>query len=159
MGFGGLALVVTLGLAVGASANDEPRARALLVDEAPILDGVLDDPIWQKAEVISDFTQVEPIEGAPPSFRTEVRFLTNNESLFIAFRAFDPEPDKIVANLMGRDEFLFFDDNFTMVFDTFHDHRNGSPRPRSTSRAGWPRSRSPSEPSPSNPAATSGAST
>jgi hypothetical protein len=125
MGFGGLALVVTLGLAVGASANDEPRARALLVDEAPILDGVLDDPIWQKAEVISDFTQVEPIEGAPPSFRTEVRFLTNNESLFIAFRAFDPEPDKIVANLMGRDEFLFFDDNFTLVFDTFHDHRNG----------------------------------
>jgi hypothetical protein len=122
---GGLALVAALGLSMGAEASDEPRARAVLVDEAPILDGVLDDPIWQKAEVVSDFTQVVPIEGAPPSFRTEVRFLTNNESLFIAFRAFDPEPDKIIANLMGRDEFLFFDDNFTLVFDTFHDHRNG----------------------------------
>ena len=113
------------GLSPLARAADEPRARAAKVDNAPIIDAILDDPAWQQAEPISDFTQVEPVEGAPPSFRTEVRIVTNNESLFMSLRAFDPEPDKIVANMMGRGEFFLFDDNFTVVFDTFHDHRNG----------------------------------
>ena len=118
-------LVVAILLAVPAYANDAPRAHAVRVMEPPVIDGILDDPVWQQAEVVSEFTQVVPVEGAEPSYRTEVRFLTTDRSLFISFRAFDPDPDGIVANLMGRGEFFFFDDNFTLVLDTFHDHRNG----------------------------------
>ena len=72
----------------------------------------------------SNFTQVVPDEGGLPSFRTEVRFITDRGSLFISFRAYDPDPGEIVANLMERDSLLFFDDNFTIVLDTFHDKRN-----------------------------------
>ena len=101
------------------------HAYVALVSERPQLDGSLDDPVWQQAKVVDDFTQVVPNEGARPTFKTEVRFITDNESLFISFRAFDPEPSEIVANLMERDAFLFFDDHFTIVLDTFHDRRNG----------------------------------
>ncbi len=118
-------LLVALALAVPARAEPPPRATVAFVTERPEIDGALDDPVWRQATVVDDFTQVEPAEGAPPTFRTEVRFVSDTDSLFIAFRAYDPDPGAIVANLMARDEFLFFDDNFTLILDTFHDRRNG----------------------------------
>ncbi|MEZ4279048.1 MAG: DUF5916 domain-containing protein [Myxococcota bacterium] len=113
------------GLAHAAAFGTVPTVHAVLVEEAPVIDGVLDDPIWQRAEVITDLTQVEPVQGAPPSFRTEVRILTDGDTLFVSVHAFDPEPDKIVANRMARSELFFYDDNFGINLDTFHDHRSG----------------------------------
>jgi hypothetical protein len=118
-------LLLSLMLPTTLYAADAPRARAVRVMERPVIDGILDDAVWEQAEVIDQFTQVEPVLGDEPSHRTEVRFLTDDRSLFIYMRAYDDEPEKIVANLMGRGEFFFFDDSFTMVLDTFHDHRNG----------------------------------
>lgn len=102
-----------------------PTVHAVLVEEAPIIDAELDDPVWQKAEVITDLTQVEPLQGAPPTFRTEIRILTDGDTLFVSIHAFDPEPDKIVANRMARSELFFYDDYFSINLDTFHDHRSG----------------------------------
>lgn len=118
-------LLLTLALAIPGNAESAPRANVAFVTERPEIDGVLDDPVWRQAEVVDDFTQVEPVEGAAPSYRTEVRFVSDRNSLYIAFRGYDPDPGGIVANLMARDAFLFFDDNFTFVLDTFHDKRNG----------------------------------
>ena len=119
---------LTLGAAVATAAGnggETPRAYVTFVEQGPELDGVLDDPVWQRAEPITEFTQVEPVQLGPPSYPTEVRFLSDRDSLYISFRGYDPHPDQIVANLMERDAFLFFDDNFTIVLDTFHDKRNG----------------------------------
>lgn len=102
-----------------------PQARAVFVDEAPILDGKLDDAVWEKAEVITDLTQAEPKMGAPQSFRTEIRILTDGDTLFVSIHAFDPQPDKIVANRMARSELFYYDDFFSINLDTFHDHRSG----------------------------------
>ena len=102
-----------------------PRANAVFVDEAPTIDGVLDDAIWEKAEVITELTQVEPVFCAPGSFRTEIKILTDGESLFFSIRAYDPEPDKIVANRMARTELFFYDDSFNILLDTFLDRQNG----------------------------------
>jgi hypothetical protein len=118
----------TIALAEQASAVElgvAPTVHAVLVEEAPIIDAELDDPVWQKAELITDLTQVEPLQGAPPSFRTEIRIITDGDTLFISIHAFDPEPDKIVANRMARSELFFYDDYFSINLDTFHDHRSG----------------------------------
>ena len=37
-------------------------AVAVLVDEAPVLDGVLDEAVWAEADPITDFLQLEPVE-------------------------------------------------------------------------------------------------
>ena len=62
-----------------ASALQESRqlyeVAAVRVDEAPVLDGVLDDAVWQRASVIDQFVQQEPEEGAPATERTEVLIL------------------------------------------------------------------------------------
>ena len=105
--------------------EEQPRANAVFVDEGPTIDGVLDDPIWEKAEVITQMTQVVPNLGAPPLFPTEVRILTDGDTLFISLRLFDPEPEKIVANRMERSEILFWDDHISIALDTFHDRRTG----------------------------------
>jgi len=102
-----------------------PRVRAVLVEEPPIVDAELDDPAWQQAELVTDLTQVEPKQGAPPSFRTEIRIVTDGDTLFVAMRAYDPDPDAIVVNRMARSEMFFYDDNFNVNLDTFHDHRSG----------------------------------
>ena len=105
--------------------NAGPRAFAVYVDEAPLIDGDLSDPVWDKARVIDEFTQVEPKTGAAPSYRTETRVLTDGDTLFVSFRAYDPEPEKIVANRMARTETFFYDDGFNVLLDTFHDRQNG----------------------------------
>ena len=102
-----------------------PVARAVFVTEAPIIDGVLDEAVWQESNVITDLTQVVPVFCSDPDFRTEIRILTDGDFLYFSMRAYDPEPDKIVANRMARSEVFFYDDGFNMVLDTFHDRQNG----------------------------------
>ena len=102
-----------------------PVANAVFVEAGPTIDGVLDDPVWERAEVIREFTQVEPINCTAGRFRSEIRILTDGETLFFSLRAYDPEPDKIVANRMARNEIFFYDDGFNILLDTFLDRQNG----------------------------------
>lgn len=102
-----------------------PVARAVFVEEGPEIDGQLDDAVWEKAEVITELTQVQPVFCVDPDFKTEIRILTDGESLFFSMRAYDPEPSKIVANRMARSEVFFYDDGFNMQLDTFNDRQNG----------------------------------
>jgi hypothetical protein len=57
-------------------------AEAVRVDDAPKLDGTLDDPLWQSAKVITDFRQQEPNEGEPATERTEVRILYTRHAVY-----------------------------------------------------------------------------
>ncbi|MAG32649.1 MAG: hypothetical protein CL908_17330 [Deltaproteobacteria bacterium] len=120
-----VAALLTPNPASAVPVGETPIANAVLVEEGPTIDGVLDDAIWEKAEVITDLTMVEPTAGAPPSFRSEIRILTDGKTLYFSLRAYDPEPDKIVANRMARTEMFFYDDGFNMLLDTFHDRRSG----------------------------------
>ncbi len=88
------------------------------------LDGRVDEQIWSTAVAISDFTQQEPVEGARPSERTEVRVLFDQDNLYIAAVIYD-DPDGIMAFQRQRDAFLFTDDVFAFVLDTFLDGRTG----------------------------------
>ena len=92
---------------------------------APNVDGVMDEPVWSDAAVISNFTQVRPREGAQPSEKTEVRLLYDSDHLYLGVRAHDSEPGKIIARQMQRDVNLRSEDRIRFTLDTFHDRRNG----------------------------------
>lgn len=102
-----------------------PVAKILKIDEAPVLDGVLDEAVWALAPVIDAFTQVEPVAGAEPSQRTEVRLLYDEDFLYVGVDCFDDDPGAIIAQEMQRDAGLDSGDNFSFVIDTFNDQRNG----------------------------------
>jgi hypothetical protein len=105
--------------------SNVPYLRLLPTSVPPLVDGVLDDFCWQNAPVISEFTQVEPTEGAAPTERTEVRVRYDQDHLYIAVRCYDTEPGKIVATQMQRDADLGSDDTITVTFDTFGRKRAG----------------------------------
>ena len=113
-----------------ASALQESRelykVPAVRVDEGPVLDGVLDDAVWQRASVIDEFVQQEPEEGAPATERTEVRILYDAENLYVGVRAYDSDPNGIISTEMRRDSNRILDeDSFQIILDTFNDSRSG----------------------------------
>jgi len=87
----------------------------------PVVDGKLDDEIWQHAVKLKDFYQVQPGDNISPSKPTEVLLGYDSKFLYIAFRCFD-EPAKIRANIPKRDN-IWDDDYVGILFDTFNDQR------------------------------------
>jgi len=108
------------------SRGGEPyRVTAMPIVEAPDVDGRLDEGVWMLAEPITEFTQRNPVEGAPATQRTEIRVLYTPDVLFIGARMYDTEPDRLVITKMRRDSGLDGDDHLAVILDTFRDSRNG----------------------------------
>ncbi len=123
----GFAPALSVLLASAATADDAPWVFVTRLPDgvaAPELDGQLDDPAWQEANAIGPLTQVVPVEGGTPTERTEVRVLYDDDAFYLAVRAYDREPEKLIASAMRRDASLTSDDRITFLIDTFHDHRN-----------------------------------
>ncbi|HEX6283416.1 MAG TPA: carbohydrate binding family 9 domain-containing protein, partial [Pyrinomonadaceae bacterium] len=90
-------------------------------ETAPVIDGKLEESIWQKAVVLKDFYQIQPGDNVPPSRPTEVLLGYDAKFLYIAFKATD-EPDKVRATVAKRDN-IFQDDYVGFFLDTFNDKR------------------------------------
>jgi hypothetical protein len=124
-----------MGVAAAAAAAQDPplpdahggrptvRAERLEAGERIVLDGRLDEPVWQRADPADAFLQQEPVEGGPPSERTEVRVAFDRNALYLGVRAFD-DPSGILAFQRQRDAGLGSDDRFMWVIDTFLDGRS-----------------------------------
>ena len=54
------------------------------VDKAPVLDGDLDDPVWEKAALADKFTDIRATKPAP--HQTTVRLLRHKDKLYFAVR-------------------------------------------------------------------------
>ena len=85
------------------------------------LDGRLDDACWAMVEWSTDFTQWEPTEGKPPTFQTAFKILYDDHALYIAYRAYDSEPERISELLTRRDHFP--GDWVEINIDSYHDLR------------------------------------
>ena len=123
--FGTAAALVVLA-AAGAGGNELERAiAALQIDGAATairLDGDLTDAAWQSAPAVTAFVQRDPSEGAPATFRTEARVAYNSAGIYVAVRAYDPQPDRIVGFLTRRDE-TSSSDWIRILIDSYHDRR------------------------------------
>ncbi|MCH8326795.1 MAG: carbohydrate binding family 9 domain-containing protein, partial [Bacteroidetes bacterium] len=91
----------------------------------PVIDGILNDSVWNIAKPISDFLQQEPIAGKTPSQKTEVRILYDDKNIYVSFMCYDTDPKKIVARALKLDGAWGADDNISLIFDTFNDKRSG----------------------------------
>jgi len=113
-----------------AAASPTPAAqgpiRAARTAEAPKLDGRPDDPVWQLAPPYTQFLEQYPEEGrVPPSeFRTEVRVLHDDRTLFILVVCHDPQPG-LVQRQLGRRDTVLVGDAVEIGIDSTHDRRTG----------------------------------
>lgn len=93
--------------------------------ESPTLDGFLNEPVWQNAQVATDFVQNEPVNGAPPTLKSEVRILYDDNAVYIGAMLYDHAPDSILRQLSKRDVGSGANtDYFSVAFDTYDDDQN-----------------------------------
>jgi len=121
----GVTLLGLLAVAQSSGAQEEENGRRVYFTNRagtpPQIDGRLDDPAWSSVEWSGDFVQRDPSEGEPPSAQTSFKILYDQENLYVAYRAYDPEPDKIANILSRRDHFP--GDWVEINIDSLHDLR------------------------------------
>lgn len=105
--------------------GQQERYKPLRITDPVLLDGMLDEPVWQQAQTADDFMQADPVSGAVPSEKTEVKILYNDDFLFVGIRSYDAEPDKLIANSLERDFSTGNEDGVAFVIDTYHDRNTG----------------------------------
>ncbi len=108
------------GAAAQAPASEPHRVPATSL---PIkIDGAIDEEAWRGALVVQLDVETEPGENVPAPVATECLLTYGKNALYVAFRAHDPEPEKIRARLADRDA-ATSDDFVGVVLDTFNDER------------------------------------
>ena len=113
------------------AADDRPdpqrkTATITRTDTPPRIDGTLDDAAWQAATVVDDdLRQVQPIEHAQPTERTEFRLLYDDRYLYLGARFWDSDPKRIVRHQLIQDTIVFNDDHIQLYLDPRDTRRGG----------------------------------
>ena len=97
-----------------------PSVEPVLIEtpDAPKIDGDLSDEMWARAALIDEFYQVEPSVKVP-DVRTEVRLAYDENALYVAIKAYDPEIDDIYATILERDGDVWRDVMVRFYIDPF----------------------------------------
>ncbi|MBN2091363.1 carbohydrate binding family 9 domain-containing protein [candidate division KSB1 bacterium] len=97
------------------SISEIPKTRI-----SPVLDGELNEPLWDQAAIFTEFRTMKPDYGLSPSEYTEVRLTYDSEMIYVGFRCNDRDPAKIKATISRRDTPVN-DDWVAFCIDTFND--------------------------------------
>lgn len=87
--------------------SQKKTLQTKFTSEKILLDGKLDEVIWQSVPIATDFVMFQPDNGkpVPENKRTEVRVLYDNEAIYIGALLYDNEPNKILREITKRDDF------------------------------------------------------
>jgi hypothetical protein len=121
-------LLVVEGILAQPPPEDSAAPKAVRIQRAaepPVIDGVMNEEIWQRAPVVDDLHQVSPVEFAEPSERTEVHILYDRDALYIGARLYDAEPELINARVLRQNQPIGSDDRFFVHIDPFNNRRGG----------------------------------
>ncbi len=100
--------------------------KACRIKTPVVIDGKLNEPVWDSAEKASGFTQLSPRPGAGSALPTEVSIFYDDNAVYIGAMLYDNHPDSILKQLTGRDDFEYANtDAFGVAFDTYGDQQNG----------------------------------
>ncbi len=115
------------GIAQGARQDGEKSyaITRIATDEAPTLDGRLDEEVWQRAEVIDDFHQIRPVDGAPPSQRTEIRMLYTEDHLYIGGKFYETDMRELRTSVMKHAGGLGQDDRIAVILNPLNTSNSG----------------------------------
>jgi hypothetical protein len=111
--------------ASGFAANwpERPTLRAVRVTSAPAIDGDLSDAAWQNAPEFTDFTQHDPDDGQPPTMRTSIRIVYDDDAIYFGAKMTDT--NRPTALLVRRDSFVE-SDFLSINIDPQHDRLSGN---------------------------------
>jgi len=118
---------LTLGILFIISTSIAESKKTVLthkVDTVPVIDGIIDEAVWQTVQPATDFYRFEPESGGFAPVRTEVRFLYDDISLYVAAKMYDPQPGSIPTQLGKRDDDDVVSDWLGIWLNPFNDGAN-----------------------------------
>ena len=108
-----------------AAAEEEPYRLAIRKATSKIhLDGQLDEPAWQEAQVAGDFFQNFPMDSSFAALQAEVRLAFDESFLYVGATVYQQREDYIITSLK-RDFENGGSDEFAVNIDPFKDKVNG----------------------------------
>ena len=94
-------------------------------EEAAIeVDGVLDEPVWERAAMLTGFSQFSPSDGVPAADSTEILVWYSPSAIHFGVRAFESH-GAVHATLADRDR-IGADDHIQILLGTFGDGRQAT---------------------------------
>lgn len=108
------------------TAQNQPGAelRIKKASSKIILDGVLDEPAWQAADVAGNWYLNYPVDTARALFQTEARLTFDDEALYISFVCYDDDTPDII-NSLRRDFDPELNDYVGVSIGPYNDRING----------------------------------
>jgi hypothetical protein len=101
------------------------RLQASKITEDIVVDGVLDEGIWSRAERTSPFFRITPIDTGYAKAQTEVMVAYDDKNIYMGIICHDTVPGKRPMESYRRDWNFGKNDNFFAAIDTYNDQTNG----------------------------------
>src|SRR2546430_7688342 len=89
------------------------------------IDGVLDEPMWRRAAMLTHSSQYRPVDGRPAEDSTEVLVWYASDAIYFGIRAFEQHGQVVRATLADRDN-IDADDRIEILLDAYLDHRRAT---------------------------------
>ena len=123
MNFKGILLFFTLAPLLSFGQFSEKKVYHIeKVQNAPKIDGYLNDNVWTKIDIANNFSQISPNNGTPERNhqRTEVKICYDSKNIYFGVMMYDNAPDSILKELAIRDNYNANSDHFGIYIDPFN---------------------------------------
>ena len=102
-------------------ATEGEKINSHFTDQAPVIDGILDDQVWQEAQSVTGFKTFAPDFEQDMAFKTVAYWSHDADNLYFAFKCFD-DPNLIKTSVAARDKIR--DDDWVCInLDSFNDRQ------------------------------------
>jgi hypothetical protein len=101
--------------------ENQVNVRIPRIEADVTVDGILNEPVWQQAALLTGFSGFSPHDGIPAADSTQILAWYSPTALYFAIRGFELH-GAVHATLADRDK-ISADDNVQILLGTFHDHR------------------------------------
>jgi hypothetical protein len=92
-------------------------------ENAPVIDGVLDEAVWRSATVVDKLTLQQPTQGGEPSQSTRFYLYYDDVALYIGAELNDAEPDRIIRRQLLQNQSVVDDDYIQIFIDPYDTRR------------------------------------
>ena len=114
-------VILILAIYVNAANAQKPLLLTYLTESIQI-DGLSNEPVWQKIEPLP-MIMYKPTYKGEPTEKTEIRIAYDKNYLYCSARCYDTDPSGIRVNSLYRDR-SSKDDKFGIILDTFNDKKS-----------------------------------
>jgi hypothetical protein len=106
------------------SQTPKKQVEARLIEQAPVIDGKLDDACWAEVPDANHFVMFEPYSNVPATQRTILKIAYTQYAVYVGAIMYEQSPDSIMKQLSRRDA-LGQTDFFGITLDPFNDGLTG----------------------------------